>query len=201
MSYCWMKPICGFFLLAYLLVACSVPTEKPQAPAPVSRPAPSVGPSEAPPPPPEPSATPLPPPPVASVEKPKPQVTAPVLEDVYYDFDQYNLRPDAVEALKANAEWIRSNPVVRLEIQGHADERGTTQYNLSLGARRARASKDYLTSLGIAPERLSTISYGEELPVCREKTEECWQRNRRAHFVVISPGTTSTMRRAPEARK
>lgn len=201
MSYCWMKPICGFFLLAYLLAACSVPTEKPEAPAPVSRPAPSVAPSEVPPPPPEPSAAPMPPPPVARAERPEPAVTAPALKDVYYDFDRYNLRPDAEEALKANAEWIRSNPAVRVEIQGHADERGTTQYNLSLGARRAQASKNHLTSLGIARERLSTVSYGEELPVCREKTEECWQRNRRAHFVIISTGTTSTMRPAPEARK
>ena len=73
-----------------------------------------------------------------------------------------------------------------MEIEGHCDERGTNEYNLALGAKRAQAAKDYLTTLGISKERLSTISYGEELPVCKEHNDECWQKNRRAHFVIVS---------------
>ncbi|HXG53559.1 MAG TPA: peptidoglycan-associated lipoprotein Pal [candidate division Zixibacteria bacterium] len=106
------------------------------------------------------------------------------LKEIYFDFDKYDLRPDARATLKANAEWLKNNPSARVQIEGHADERGTNEYNLALGARRAQSAKDYLVSLGIGAERLSTISYGEEVPVCTEKTEECWQRNRRARFVV-----------------
>ena len=109
------------------------------------------------------------------------------LKEIYFDFDRYHLRPDARETLKVNANWLRANPSVRVEIEGHADERGTSEYNLALGARRAEAAKDYLVTLGISAERLSTISYGEELPVCKEKIEECRHRNRRGRFVVI-PG-------------
>jgi peptidoglycan-associated lipoprotein len=107
------------------------------------------------------------------------------VKDVYFAFDSYDLRPDARETLKANADWLKAHPSVRVEIEGHCDERGTNQYNLALGAQRAQAAKDYLVTLGIARERLSTISYGEEVPVCREQTEECWQKNRRDRFVVI----------------
>ena len=82
--------------------------------------------------------------------------------------------------------WLKANASARIEIEGHADERGTNEYNLALGAKRAQATKDYLVTLGISKERLSTISYGEELPVCKEHGEECWQKNRRAHFVIIS---------------
>ena len=108
------------------------------------------------------------------------------LKEVYFDFDKYDLRPDVRETLKANADWLRANPAVRVEIEGHCDERGTNEYNLALGAKRAQASKDYLVTLGVSAERLSTISYGEELPVCREHTEDCWQKNRRARFVTIT---------------
>ncbi len=93
--------------------------------------------------------------------------------------------------LKANAEWLKANPSARVEIEGHADERGTNEYNLALGAKRAQAAKDYLVTLGISAERLSTVSYGEETPVCREHTEGCWQRNRHDRFVVITEGPVS----------
>ena len=105
------------------------------------------------------------------------------LKEIYFDFDKYYLRPDARTTLKANAEWLKKNPAVRVEIEGHCDERGSTQYNLALGAKRAQAAKDYLVTLGIAEGRLSTTTYGEEAPVCREHNEECWQRNRRDRFV------------------
>lgn len=107
------------------------------------------------------------------------------LRDVYYDFDRYNLSPDGREILKANASWLKANPLVRVEIEGHADERGTNEYNLALGANRAQSSKDYLLSLGISEGRLTTMSYGEEVPVCKERSEGCWQKNRRARFVII----------------
>jgi peptidoglycan-associated lipoprotein len=113
------------------------------------------------------------------------------LKEIYFDYDRYDVRADAREALKTNAEWLKSNPQVRVQIEGHADERGTNEYNLALGAKRAQAAKDYLVTLGIVESRLTTISYGEEVPVCKEQTEDCWQKNRRARFVPAAgkPGS------------
>ena len=108
------------------------------------------------------------------------------LKDIHFDFDQYSLRSDARDTLKANAAWLKQNPSATVQIEGHCDDRGTNEYNLALGAKRAQAAKDYLVSLGVPSERLSTISYGEELPVCREQNEDCWQKNRRDRFVVAS---------------
>lgn len=108
------------------------------------------------------------------------------LKDIYFDFDRYDLQADARATLKANADWLKANPSARAEVEGHADERGTNEYNLALGAKRAQAAKDYLASLGIAKGRLSTKSYGEELPVCKEQNEGCWRRNRHDRFVVTS---------------
>jgi len=107
-----------------------------------------------------------------------------LIGDVYFDFDKSELRPEAREKLSQNAEWMRSNPGYVATIEGHCDERGTNEYNLALGERRASAAKDYLVSLGVGQARLQTLSYGEERPVCTESTESCWQRNRRAHFVI-----------------
>lgn len=113
------------------------------------------------------------------------------LKEIYFDFDRYDIRADARPVLQANADWLRKNPAMRVQIEGHADERGTTEYNLALGAKRAQAAKDYLATLGVGAGSLSTISYGEEVPVCKEKTEECWQKNRRGRFVVIAPKPAS----------
>jgi peptidoglycan-associated lipoprotein len=107
------------------------------------------------------------------------------LKDIYFSFDRYDLEGEARETLKANADWLKRNPAARVEIEGHCDERGTNEYNLALGAKRAQAAKDYLITIGVATDRLSTISYGEEIPVCREQNESCWHQNRRARFVVI----------------
>jgi peptidoglycan-associated lipoprotein len=107
------------------------------------------------------------------------------LQDVHFDYDRYDLRTEDRATLQHNADWLKQNPNAKVEIEGHCDNRGTVEYNLALGAKRAKAVKDYLTSLGIPPDRLSTISYGEELPLCREDAEECWARNRRAHSVVL----------------
>jgi len=109
-----------------------------------------------------------------------------VLKDVSFSYDSSELDGQARDVLSANAAWLKENPRARTEIEGHCDERGTVEYNLALGARRAKAAKDYLVSLGVSAGRLSTISYGEELPVCREQSESCYQRNRRVHFVPPS---------------
>jgi peptidoglycan-associated lipoprotein len=107
------------------------------------------------------------------------------LDDVYFDFDAYSLSVEARELLDRNVEWLNANPTTRVEIEGHCDSRGTVEYNLGLGARRATAVRDYLVTAGVASDRMSTISYGKELPVCREETPDCWARNRRAHLVVL----------------
>ena len=112
------------------------------------------------------------------------------LRDVTFDFDRYDVRPDMRDILKGHAAWLKANPQVRVEIEGHCDERGTNEYNLALGAKRADSVKRYLIDLGISPDRLSTISYGEELPTCKEQNEACWAKNRRAHFVVRAAPTT-----------
>jgi peptidoglycan-associated lipoprotein len=113
------------------------------------------------------------------------------VKDVYFGFDRYDLTEEARGILKANAEWLKTNPATRLQIEGHCDERGTVEYNLSLGAKRAETAKDYLVTLGIAADRLSTISYGEEIPLCREQTEACWEKNRRARSVIVSGRPTT----------
>ena len=113
------------------------------------------------------------------------------LKEIYFDFDKYDLKTDARATLAQNAAWLKTNPSVRVEIEGHCDERGTSEYNLALGAKRAQAAKNYLESLGISAQRMSTISYGEELPVCREQTEACYQKNRRDRFVPLGARPTS----------
>jgi peptidoglycan-associated lipoprotein len=107
------------------------------------------------------------------------------LQDIHFAFDSFELEDPARSTLRENGNWLKDHAQSKVEIEGHCDERGTVEYNLALGAKRARAAKDYLVALGVAAERLTTISYGEELPLCHEPTEECWQKNRRAHFVVL----------------
>jgi peptidoglycan-associated lipoprotein len=109
-----------------------------------------------------------------------------LLKDVHFDYDSYALSPEARGILEQNARWLKANGRASVEIEGHTDERGTIEYNLALGAKRAKAARDYLAVMGIDAGRMSTISYGEELPVCRDASEACWRRNRRAHFVVLT---------------
>ena len=106
------------------------------------------------------------------------------LHDVHFDYDSFELDETSRQTLQENAEWLKDHPNVRVEIEGHCDDRGTVEYNLALGAKRAAAAKNYLVALGISRDRMTTISYGEELPLCHEETEECWSRNRRDHFVA-----------------
>jgi peptidoglycan-associated lipoprotein len=105
------------------------------------------------------------------------------LKEIRFNFDSYDLTPEARAILQANAAWLKANPSVTVEIEGHCDERGTTEYNLALGSKRARAALDYLVSLGIAATRIKTTSYGEELPLCKESSENCYEKNRRDRFV------------------
>ena len=107
------------------------------------------------------------------------------LMDVFFAFDESTLSPEARRVLEQNAEYLRRNPQARVQIEGHADERGSTAYNLALGDRRATAAKQYLVSLGIDPSRISTISFGEEKPFAIGQNEEAWAQNRRGHFVEI----------------
>lgn len=106
------------------------------------------------------------------------------LKDIYFDFDKYDIRAGDAKILDANAAWLKANPNNLVLIEGHCDERGTNEYNLALGERRAKAAMNYMVSQGIQASRITIISYGEERPVCSEKTEACWAKNRRAHFLV-----------------
>ncbi|MGN6718190.1 MAG: peptidoglycan-associated lipoprotein Pal [Candidatus Binatia bacterium] len=113
------------------------------------------------------------------------------LKDIGFNFDSADLSQTARAILKDNAEWLKANPAARVQIEGHCDERGAADYNMALGAKRAQAAMDYLATLGVAANRMSTISYGEEIPVCREHTEDCWAKNRRARFVASQTKPTS----------
>lgn len=108
-----------------------------------------------------------------------------LFNDIYFDFDRYDIKPDGKPVLQGIASWLLKNSDARLSIEGHCDERGTNEYNLALGDRRAKAARDFLIALGVASKRIDLISYGEEKPQCAEQTEECWAKNRRAHFVVL----------------
>jgi peptidoglycan-associated lipoprotein len=103
---------------------------------------------------------------------------------VFFDFDSYSLRPDARATLEKEAQWMQQNPRVTVTIEGHADERGTREYNLALGERRANSVRDYLVALGVDPNRIKTVSYGKERPVDPRSTEEAWAKNRRGVMVV-----------------
>ena len=106
------------------------------------------------------------------------------LNDIYFDFDKYEVTAEAAKTLDANAEWLKANPKHLVLIEGHCDERGTAAYNLALGERRAKATQNYLAAHGVQSARVSIVSYGEEKPQCREHGEACWAKNRRAHFMV-----------------
>ena len=155
-----------------------------------------------PPPPPEEKTTPTPPPPPPP-PAPKPEPTAPTdeeiyakmtfediaakyLTDVFFAFDSIELTGESRGALQKNAEFMKRRQSAAVLIEGHADSRGTNEYNLALGERRAGAVRDYMVSLGIAAARIKIVSKGEEQPFCREETEACWQQNRRGHFVITA---------------
>ena len=109
-----------------------------------------------------------------------------VLGDVRFGYDAYGIDGGGQMVLDSNLGWLRDHDAAKVELEGHCDDRGTIEYNLALGARRAKTVKDYLVNNGIAANRIATISYGEELPVCDEQAEGCWARNRRVHFVILT---------------
>jgi peptidoglycan-associated lipoprotein len=108
------------------------------------------------------------------------------LQPIYFDFDQSFIRNDARDVLKANAEWLKANPKVKVRIEGNCDERGTKEYNQALGQRRATSAKKYLVDMGISAKRISLVSYGKEKAVCREASEDCWQKNRRDDLIAVT---------------
>ena len=109
-----------------------------------------------------------------------------LLKDIHFDFDKYDIRPGDAVILKENAALLKKYLNVKIQIEGHCDERGTNEYNLALGERRANSTKSYLNSLGISSDRISTISYGEEKPLDQGHDDEAWAKNRRSHFIITS---------------
>jgi peptidoglycan-associated lipoprotein len=161
------------------------PVATAPAPAPAPRPV-TAAPTPAPAPPaaaPAPAARPAAP---ATPPRPSEFAETPHLKDIHFDFDKYDIKPQEAKTLDANAAWLKQNANTLVLIEGHCDERGTNEYNLALGERRAKATMNYLVTQGIQASRITIISYGEERPTCTEKNEGCWQKNRRAHFLVKS---------------
>ncbi len=176
------------FLAMVLVLAITGACKKP----PVTTPAPEAPPTE-----PARPAEPPAPKEVTETFKPAPVETAPIVEPtiddlnrkgvlrtVYFAYDSAELGEETRRALQANAEWLKSNPRFKIRVEGHCDERGTVEYNLALGQRRADATRDYLGSLGVDARRLTTISYGEERPAAVGHDDSAWSQNRRAEFVI-----------------
>lgn len=182
-------------IVVLIAIGCSKKVPPPPPPPPAPPPAPTAPP---PPPPPPPATKPVPPPPPAApprapteeelfLKKSLADLNAEMpLADVTFDYDQFNVRDDQRGVLQKNADYMRRWTTVRVMIEGHADARGTNEYNLALGTRRATAVRDYMVGLGIAVDRLAIVSKGEEEPLCREDTEACHERNRRVHFVITA---------------
>jgi peptidoglycan-associated lipoprotein len=126
---------------------------------------------------------PPPPPPPPAPRVSESELFSQNIKDGYFDFDKSNIRPDAATALEHDADFLKQHPDISFTIEGHCDERGSEEYNLGLGDRRATSAKTFLVNLGVPADRITTISYGKDRPFCTEHTEACWQRNRRAHLV------------------
>jgi peptidoglycan-associated lipoprotein len=185
----WLTSIVLLVTLRVTACAKKIPPPPPPPPAPPAAPAPPPPP----PPPPPPAPAPAPAPPRALTEeeifskKTVDELNAEnVLVDVSFDYDMSLIRDDQRASLQKNADYLRRWTSVRVTIEGHADARGTSEYNLALGERRGNAVKDYMTGLGIAAERMVVISKGEESPLCTEETEGCFARNRRGHFIITA---------------
>jgi len=168
-SVTWQRAVLGAVLLlagALLLAGCpkkpEVATGAPRAEAPA----------------PVPEARPEPAPPAPAPAKEP-------LQDVFFDFDKAVIRDDGKKSLNENIQWLKANPAVQIRVEGHCDERGTNEYNLALGERRAKVVRDYLVAGGIDAKRISTVSYGEERPFVQGHDESAWKGNRRGHFVVV----------------
>ena len=166
-----MRPRTGHIVAAIGLALVALTTSCAKRPAITQVAAPVTPPAPTPDPPPAPA--------VAAPAPAPPSVPVPAAH-----FDKSDIRPDAARTLDTNLDWIKSNPTALILIEGHCNERGTNAYNLALGDRRAKATRDYLMARGVTSERITVISYGEERPVCIERNESCWAKNRRAHFLT-----------------
>jgi peptidoglycan-associated lipoprotein len=197
MNHMQRRTLIAIAAISLLSAACA---KKVAVAPPTPPPSPAVTPTGAP--------RPAPPPParVATTERPAPLAPAPrypneatraridqllaKIEDAYFDYDRAALRPDALKALEADSTELRDilkdYPDYKLTIEGHCDERGSAEYNIALGDKRAEAAKDYLVQVGIPSAQLDLISYGKERPVCQEHDEACWQRNRRIHIAAMA---------------
>jgi len=186
-------PIVLVFAMAAVMTACGAKQPPPPAPPPPPPPQPVV---QQPPPPPPPPPQPAPQPPAPPRQLTPKEVFAAKsltqlnderpLEDVYFDYDKADLSDRARTSLQKNADWMRQWPSTSVMVEGHADSRGTSEYNLALGERRAASVRDYLVSLGVPTARITIVSKGEEQPTCTEETEACWEQNRRGHFIITA---------------
>jgi peptidoglycan-associated lipoprotein len=170
-------------------VACRHPKPQVPAPAPVSKPAPPTSPATPPPPPPAPAPTQPAPPTEDEIFRKKTleQLNAEKpLADVFFVYDSTDLSAEARGLLQKDVDWMKKWTTTKVMVEGHADSRGTNEYNLALGERRADAARDYLVSLGVGADRITIVSKGEEQPFCSEETEPCWQQNRRGHFIITA---------------
>jgi peptidoglycan-associated lipoprotein len=161
----------------------------PAAPAPPPAPPPAATPTPPPPPPPPappPAPTPRPPTDEEIFARKSIEELTRELDDVFFDLDKSEIRDDARPKLQKNADWMKRWTSTQVMIEGHCDSRGSAEYNLGLGSRRATAVRDYLVSLGVPANRLTVVSKGKEAPVCTEQTESCWAQNRRGHSVVTA---------------
>jgi peptidoglycan-associated lipoprotein len=185
-----MKVMAIAVLIAVATIAgCSRRTPPPAPPPPAPPPPPVVQPAPPPPPPPQPKPTPPPPAPAPLTEEQIYQKTpldelSRQLSEVRFDYDQFSIRDDQRPALQKNADWMRKWSTSRVQVEGHADARGTNEYNLALGERRANAVRDYKVGLGIAAERITVVSRGEESPACADDSDACHAQNRRGRFAV-----------------
>jgi peptidoglycan-associated lipoprotein len=163
-----------------MTTATAPPPVPPAAAPPTPAPAPAPAPTPAPVAPPTVAPAPAPAPPAP----PKEYRSNAALKQIFFAFDRSNVRPDDARTLDASAAYLKANPNLLVLIEGHCDERGTSEYNLALGERRAKAAMNHLVSNGIEASRITTISYGKERPVCTEKNEACWSRNRNDTFLT-----------------
>jgi peptidoglycan-associated lipoprotein len=182
---------CAATLLAAALTASACAKKKPEPPPPAPTPAPAPAATPAPPPPPPPP--PAPPAPRVPTEeeifgnKTLEQLNQEKpLADVLFGYDSTDLTEQSRASLQKNIDWMKRWTTTKVMIEGHADSRGTNEYNLALGERRADAVRDYVVSLGLATDRLTIVSKGEEQPFCSEESESCWQQNRRGHFIITA---------------
>jgi peptidoglycan-associated lipoprotein len=169
--------------------ACAKKKPAPPPPPPAPAPAPETTPAPPPPPPPAPAPAPAPAPTEDEIfarktldelnaEKP--------LDDVFFDLDSSTIRDDGRAKLQKDADWMKRWTSTKITVEGHCDSRGTAEYNLALGERRAAAVRDYLVDLGIGADRIQTVSKGKEQPFCTDENEACWQENRRGHFIITA---------------